>query len=113
MVKKMLEVVVNYLYPALTTVKTDWLFLCTPDSVMFAASRPLHPSFSVPFSSWAAHGPSGRSRDPGPSTSQPGLDCSTLKTAALSNAGLMTVHPEVSHVGISVIGTLIFLFVST
>ena len=37
----MLEVVVNYLYPALTTVKTDWLFLCTPDSVMFAASRPL------------------------------------------------------------------------
>lgn len=76
MVKKMLEVVVNYLYPALTTVKTDWLFLCTPDSVMFAASRPLHPSFSVPFSSWAAHGPSGRSRDPGPSTSQPGLDCS-------------------------------------
>lgn len=43
MVKKMLEVVVNYLYPALTTVKTDWLFLCTPDSVMFAASRPLAP----------------------------------------------------------------------
>lgn len=40
MVKKMLEVVVNYLYPALTTVKTDWLFLCTPDSVMFA-TQPL------------------------------------------------------------------------
>lgn len=39
----MLEVVVNYLYPALTTVKTDWLFLCTPDSVMFAASRPPAP----------------------------------------------------------------------
>lgn len=36
MVKKMLEVVVNYLYPALTTVKTDWLFLCAPDSVLSA-----------------------------------------------------------------------------
>lgn len=47
MVKKMLEVVVNYLYPALTTVKTDWLFLCTPASVMFAASRPL-PSPRMP-----------------------------------------------------------------
>lgn len=42
MVKKMLEVVVNYLYPALTTVKTDWLFLCTPDSVISATSRPAH-----------------------------------------------------------------------
>lgn len=49
MVKKMLEVVVNYLYPALTTVKTDWLFLCTPDSVMFATSRPLFPSLPFPF----------------------------------------------------------------
>lgn len=38
MVKKMLEVVVNYLYPALTTVKTDWLFLCAPDSVLSATS---------------------------------------------------------------------------
>ena len=46
MVKKMLEVVVNYLYPALTTVKMDWLFLCTPDSVMFATSRPPFPSLS-------------------------------------------------------------------
>ena len=44
----MLEVVVNYLYPALTTVKTDWLFLCTPDSVMFATSRPLFPSLPFP-----------------------------------------------------------------
>lgn len=44
MVKTMLEVVVNSLYPALTTVKMDWLFLCTPDSVMFATSRPLFPS---------------------------------------------------------------------
>lgn len=43
MVKKMLEVVVNSLYPALTTVKTDWLFLCTPDSVISATSRPFHP----------------------------------------------------------------------
>ena len=48
MVKKMLEVVVNYLYPALTTVKMDWLFLCTPDSVMFATSRPLFPSLPFP-----------------------------------------------------------------
>lgn len=56
MVKKMLEVVVNYLYPALTTVKTDWLFLCTPDSVVFAASRPLCPpeSLSFPFRSQAS-----------------------------------------------------------
>lgn len=36
----MLEVVVNYLYPALTTVKTDWLFLCTPDSVVLAPPFP-------------------------------------------------------------------------
>lgn len=40
MVKKMLEVVVNCLYPALTPVKTDWLLLCPPDSVLFASSRP-------------------------------------------------------------------------
>ncbi|CAI9157545.1 unnamed protein product [Rangifer tarandus platyrhynchus] len=57
MVKKMLEVVVNYLYPALTTVKTDWLFLCTPDSVMFATSHLLFPSpnlfrLQVPFTSF-------------------------------------------------------------
>lgn len=37
MVKKLLEVVVNYLYPALPTVKTDWLFLYALDSVVFAA----------------------------------------------------------------------------
>lgn len=54
MVKKTLEVVVNYLYPALPTVKTDWLFLCAPDSVVFAthhpsllSPRPLH--LQVPF----------------------------------------------------------------
>lgn len=44
MVKKMLEVVVNYLYPALTTVKTDWLFLCAPDSVLSATSPSPRPS---------------------------------------------------------------------
>lgn len=53
MVKKMLEVVVNYLYPALTTVKTDWLFLCTADSVMFP------PALSVPSSAQSPFPPAG------------------------------------------------------
>lgn len=104
------------MYPALTTVKTDWLFPCPPDSVVFATivlfSLPFPEAFlflspfywpwyvvkaavavptSAPSHPGAALGPLGSSQPKGPSLSQPG-SCVCLGVVLLNPVKLWSWH---------------------